>query len=130
MDILQDTSDFLGQDWIWIFIFEKKWIRTGSGYWFDFYNELCLKVIQDVTNDGDSVFFAMFFILSACGVLHSSQTMAIHVTLLLIFSGQVEVVSCSYIYVCCFVCCAEWHMYLVCRLIVYFKGGQLAFDWD
>ena len=130
MDILQDTCDFLDQDWIWIFIFEKKWIRTGSGYWFDFYNELCLKVIEDVTNDGDSVFFAMFFILSACGVLHSSQTMVIHVTLLLIFSGQVEVVSCSYIYVCCFVCCAEWHMCVVCRLIVHFKGGQLAFDWD
>jgi len=26
---------FLDQDWILILIFEKNWIRTGSGYWFD-----------------------------------------------------------------------------------------------
>jgi len=50
---------FSDQDWIWIFIFEKNWIRTGSGYWLDFYNEIFLRVIQDVTNDGGSVFFAM-----------------------------------------------------------------------
>jgi len=59
---------FSDQDWIWIFIFEKNWIRIGSGYWFDFYNEIFLRVIQDVTNDGGSVFFAMIFILH---VLHS-----------------------------------------------------------
>jgi len=53
---------FLDQDWIWIFIFEKIWIRTGSGYIFDFYNEIFLKVIQDVTNDGAGVFFDMIFI--------------------------------------------------------------------
>jgi len=35
------------QDWIWIFIFEKNWIRTGSGYLFDFYNEISLRVIQE-----------------------------------------------------------------------------------
>jgi len=33
---------FLDQDWICIFIFEKNWIRTGSGYLFDFYNAISL----------------------------------------------------------------------------------------
>ena len=55
---------FLDQDWIWIFIFEKNWIRTGSGYLFDFYNEIFLRMVKDVTNDGAVVFFAiMIFIL-------------------------------------------------------------------
>jgi len=47
---------FFDQDWIWILIFEKNWIRTGSGYLFDFCNEIFLRVIQDVTNDGAVVF--------------------------------------------------------------------------
>ena len=55
---------FLDQDWIWIFIFEKIWIRTGSGYFFDFYNKIFLRVIQDVTNDGAGVFFDMIFIFT------------------------------------------------------------------
>jgi len=41
----------LDRDWVWIFIFEKKWIRTGSGFLFDFYNEIFLRAIQEVTND-------------------------------------------------------------------------------
>jgi len=41
----------LKQDWIWIIVFDENWIRTGSGYLFDFYNEISLKVIPDVTND-------------------------------------------------------------------------------
>jgi len=49
---------FSDQEWIWIFIFEKNWIRTGSGCLFDFYNEISQRVFQDVTNDGSSVFFA------------------------------------------------------------------------
>jgi len=53
---------FSDQDWIWIFIFEK--ISTGSGYWFDFCYEISLRVIQDVTNDDGSVFFAMVFIFT------------------------------------------------------------------
>ena len=42
--------------------------KIGSGYWFDFYNEIFLRVIQDVTNDGGSVFFATFgfYIVSMC----------------------------------------------------------------
>jgi len=32
---------------------------TGNGYLFDFYNEIYLRVIQDVTNDGGGVFFAI-----------------------------------------------------------------------
>ena len=66
---------FSNQDAVWIFIFEKNWIRTGSGYWFDFHNEIFLRVIQDVTNDGGSVFFAMA--LYCQYVLHSSQSMVI-----------------------------------------------------
>jgi len=54
----------LDQDWIWIFIFEKNWIRIGLGYLFDFYNEIFLRVIQDVTNDCVVVFFAMIFIFT------------------------------------------------------------------
>jgi len=66
---------------------------------FDFYNEIFLKVIQDVTNDGGSVFFAMVFIFTKKSklfcqyVLHSSQSMIIHVILSLFFSGEVEVVG-------------------------------------
>jgi len=60
---------FSDQDAVWIFIFEKNWIRTGSGYWFDFYNDIFLRVIQDVTNDGGSVFLDMVFILSVCAAL-------------------------------------------------------------
>jgi len=49
------------------YLFLKK-IRSGSGYWSDFYNEIFLGVIQDVTNDGGSVFFAIigFYIVSMC----------------------------------------------------------------
>jgi len=36
---------FSDQDWIWIFIFEKNWIRTASGYLFNFSNEISLTVI-------------------------------------------------------------------------------------
>jgi len=49
---------FSDQDWIWVFIFEKNWIRTGPGYLFAFYNESSRRVIHDVTNDGGSVLFA------------------------------------------------------------------------
>ena len=64
LDVLQDTCDFLDQDWIWIFIFEKNWIRTGSEYLFNFYKEIFLRVIQDVTNDGTVVFSAVIFIFT------------------------------------------------------------------
>jgi len=63
-----------GQDWIscrilaifsdqdWIFIFEKIWIRTGSGCLFDFYNKISLRAIQDVTNEiGSRVAKLAFF---------------------------------------------------------------------
>ena len=58
---------FLDQDWIWIFIFEKNWIRTGSGYMFDFHNEIFLRVIQDQMSHGHygaSVFFTVVFIFT------------------------------------------------------------------
>jgi len=72
---------------------EKNWIRPGSGYWFDFYNEIFPRVAQDVINDGGSIFLLWF---SNCQyVLHSSQSVVIRLALSLIFSSQVEVVSCS-----------------------------------
>jgi len=43
------------------YLFLKK---IGSEYLFDFYNEIFLRVIQDVTNDGAVVFFAMVFIFT------------------------------------------------------------------
>ena len=84
MNILQDTCNFSDQDWIWIFIFEKNWIRTGSVYLFVIHDEISLRVTQDVTNNGGSVFFTMDFlstknkpILSIC----ATQSMKIRVTL-------------------------------------------------
>jgi len=53
---------FLKQDWISIIIFEKNWITTGFGYLFNFYNEISLRVIQDVTNDGLGRFCYIFYI--------------------------------------------------------------------
>ena len=72
MDILSDTCDFFGSGLDLNIQFLKK---IGSGYWFDFHNEIFLRVIQDVTNDGGSVFFAMA--LYCQYVLHSSQSMVI-----------------------------------------------------
>jgi len=68
--------------------------KIGPGYLFDFYNELSLRVIQDVTNDGGRVFFAMVFIftnnqnvfVNIC-LLHSSQSKIIRYTLSKIFSS-------------------------------------------
>jgi len=62
---------FSDQDWIWILIFEKKWIRTGSGYWFNFYNEIFLRAIQDVTNDGAKVFCCVFYVVIMCFTHHN-----------------------------------------------------------
>jgi len=98
---------FSNHDWIWIFIFEKNCIRTGSGYWSDsITNFSWLRVIQDVTNDGGSIFFLVlvavfsfcyYWFLYCQYVLHSSKSMVVRVTSSLTFSDQVEVVSCSYI---------------------------------
>jgi len=94
---------FLDLDCLWLFIFEKNWIRTGSGYFFVFYNETFLRVIQDVTNDCTVVFFAMIFIFTKKSkwfcqhVLHLSQSMITPVTLSQFLSGEVEVVGCFYI---------------------------------
>jgi len=69
LDILQDTCDFFGSRLDLDIHFWKNWIRTGSGYWLDFYNEIFLRMIEDVTNDGGSVSFAMVFTLSARAAL-------------------------------------------------------------
>jgi len=55
--ILAIVSDHVGFG----YLFLKK---IGPGYWFDFYNEILLRVIQDVTNDGGSVFSALVFIFT------------------------------------------------------------------
>jgi len=57
--------------------------------------------------------------------------MVIRVTLLLFFSGEVEVASCSYI-AGMLLYRAEWHTCVLCGLIltVSFMGGHLVFDWD
>ena len=128
---------FLDQDWIWISIFEKNWIRTRSGYLFDFYNEIFLAVIQDVTNDGAVVFFAMIFIFTKnqhdfvkCAALITIDV--IRVTSSQIFSGEVEVVSCSYVpgMLLCFVVLSG--ICVLCRLIYcsLFHGWPICFDWD
>jgi len=60
--------------------------QLGSGYLLDFYNEIFLRVIQDVTNDGAVILFNYDFYIhkkSKCFceyVLHSSQSMMIRVT--------------------------------------------------
>jgi len=69
--------------------------KIGSGYWVDFYNEIFLRVIQDVTNVGGSVFFAMFFILSVCAALIAISGNSCY--FIVNFSGQVEVVNRFYI---------------------------------
>jgi len=91
---------------------KNNWIRTGSRYWFDFYNEIFLRVIQDVINDSGSVFFAMFFVLTVCAALITINGNSCY--FIVNFSGQVEVVSCSYIAGMLNVCCAEWHVCVCC----------------
>jgi len=80
LDILQDTCNYFGSGLDLDIYLKKNWIRTGSGYTFDFYKEIFLRVIQDVTNDGTVVFFAMIFIftknqndLSICAALITNR---------------------------------------------------------
>jgi len=40
-------------------MFENNWIRTGSGYLFDFCNKIFLRVIQDVTDDAMVLLFSL-----------------------------------------------------------------------
>jgi len=82
------------------YLYSKK---IGSGYLFDFYNEIFLRLMQDVTNDGASVFLTMVFIftkikmiLSVCAALITFNDKFVLLYRKFIF-GEVEVVSCSYI---------------------------------
>ena len=86
-------AGYLQFNWIRIrigYLFLKNWIRIGSAYLFDFYNEIFVRILQDVTNDGAVVFFAMIFIFAknqndfvsmwcTCTV-HSWQSLIIRVT--------------------------------------------------
>jgi len=68
----------------------------------DFWNCICESSVHDVTNDGGSVFFAMVLIFTkkqnyfVCAALItiSGNSCTIYRKF---FSGEVEVVSCSYI---------------------------------
>jgi len=84
LDNLQDPCDFFGSGVDLDVYFWKEFVRTGSGYFFDIYNERSLRVIQDVTNYGGRVFFAMVCIKKSkwfCHyVQHSSQSMIIRAT--------------------------------------------------
>ena len=135
LDILSLLAIFSNQDWIWILIFEK----IGSGQ----DQDICLisatkfpwewlKMSQIMV-----VVFSLLWssysqkikmILSLCAALITTQSMIIRVTISQIFSGEVEVVNCSYIagMQLCLLC---WVACVLCRLIVYFMGGQLVFDW-
>ena len=121
---------FSDQGWIWIFIFEK----IGSGQdqdiglisimkfsweWFKmsqmmaavfsvvlvFILSVCLRVALITIHDNSGYFIANFFRPSGSSKLP---------------------VRCWYAALLC------WMAYVcvLCRLIVYFRGGQLVFDWD
>jgi len=70
---------------------------------FDFYNEISLRVIQDVTNDDASVFFAMVFIFTKNQIDLSVYAAIITINdnscyfIVNFFSGEMVVVNCSYI---------------------------------
>ena len=116
---------FLDQNWVGIFIFEK----IGSGYFFDFYNEIYLRVIQDFVNDDGSVFFAMVFILtkikmimSVCAALitiNDNSCYFIEKFFPARQSGNSKLLL--YCWYAVFVCCAVWHngMHVLCRPIIY-----------
>ena len=85
-------------------------------------------MLQDVTSDGGSVFFAMVFILTVCAALITINGNSCYfIVNFLRPSGSSKLFLYCW---CMLLCCAEWHMCVSCRLIVYFMGGQLVFDWD
>ena len=121
-------GDFFGSGLELDIHFWKNWIRTGSGYWFDFYNEFFLRVIQNVTNNRGSVFFPMIFILSVCAALITINGNS-HYFIANFFrpSGSSELLLYGW-YAALFVvlngicvCCVGSY---VC-----FMGGQLVFEW-
>ena len=69
LEVLQDTCDFFGSGLDLDINFWKKLDQDRIRILVWFYNEIFLRVIQDVTNDGGSVFFIMVFILSVCAAL-------------------------------------------------------------
>ena len=89
----------------------------------DFYNDISMRLIQDVTNDGGCVFFAMGYIhknikslLSVCAALITINDVSCYF-IISFFFREVEVVSYFYnaaVLVCCSfavlscicVCCA------------------------
>jgi len=87
LDILQNTCDFFESGLDLDIYFGKNWIKTGSGYSFDLYNEISMRVIQDVTNDAWWYRNVLVFIFTKKSklfcqyVVHLSQSMIIHVTL-------------------------------------------------
>ena len=127
LDILQDACDFFGSGLDLDIHFWKKWIRTGSRYWFDFYIETFLRLIQDVINDGGSVFFAMVFILSVCAALIAINGNSSYLIVTFFRPGG----NSKLLLYCCSAALLCWMAYVcVVQANSLFHGWQLVFDWD
>ena len=91
----------------------------------DFYNESFLRVIQDVTNDGAVVFFAMIFIFTKnqndfvsrlCAALITINDNSCYFVNIFRRGGSSKLLL--YCWYAVLFCCAEWHiMYVLCKLI-------------
>jgi len=101
----------------------------------DFYNDISLRVIQDVTNDGRSVFFAMGYIhnnikifLSVCAALITINDNSCYFIISFFPAKwkQLLLYCNAAVLVCCFVCCAEWNMCVLCSLISLFHGSPTS----
>jgi len=70
-------------------------------------------------------------ILSVCAALITINDNSCYF-IINIFSGEVEVVSCSHIagMLLCLLCWVAWYVCFMQSNIVYFMGGQLVLDWD
>jgi len=98
-----------------IFVFEKIWIKSGSGYFFDLYKEIFLRVIQDVTND--AVVFLLWFIysqknkiiLSVCTALIAIDDNSYYF-IVNIFRRVGSSKLLLYCWYAALICCAEWHV--------------------
>jgi len=90
---------------------------------FDFYNEIFLRLIQDVTNYGALIFFAMIFvftkikmILSVCAAVSTIDDNSCFFFVNIFCRGGSSKLLLYCWYAVLF-CCAEWHIIgVLCRL--------------
>jgi len=138
-DILQDDCNFLDQDWIWIFIFEKKMdqdiclisITKFSWEWF--------KMLQTMMLLFSLLLWFLYsqkikMTLSVCAPLITIDGNSFYFVLNLFQRDGSSKLLSYWWYERCFVllCWVKWHMCCVCceGKYSYFMGGQLFFDWD